>query len=202
MGADDAALFVKALRADRRVGKITLIGHSEGSLVAMLAAERAPVDAFVSLAGAGRPAAVILRDQLKNNLTDSALLSKADAILTSLERGERVADVPNELATLFRASVQGYLISWFKVDPADQLRKLPTGKILVVQGSTDIQIGLVDAERLASARPDARLLVVDGMNHVLKAADTSAASQKDAYGNPNLPVVPELVRELTQFAKP
>lgn len=202
MGAADAALFVDRLRADPRVSKITIVGHSEGSLVAILAAARSPVDAYISLAGAGRPIAQVLREQLAKNLTDAALLAKANAILDSLAGGHTVADVPKELFALFRPSVQGYLISWMKHDPAADLAALVVPSVLVVQGSTDIQVPVADAQRLAASRPDAKLLVIDGMNHVLKAADASNASQQDAYTNPELPLVPELVRALVAAAGP
>jgi pimeloyl-ACP methyl ester carboxylesterase len=200
MGAADAALFVDRLRADPRVSKITIVGHSEGSLVAILAAARSPVDAYVSLAGAGRPSAQVLREQLAKNLTDAALLAKANTILDSLASGHTVADVPKELLALFRPSVQGYVISWMKHDPAADLAALAVPSVLVVQGSTDIQIAVADAQRLAASRPDAKLLVIDGMNHVLKAADASNASQRDAYTNPALPLVPELVSALVAAA--
>ena len=100
MGADDAVLLVTKLRADPRVGAVTIIGHSEGSLVGMLAAERVPVDGFVSLAGAGRPIAEILREQLVKAVKDPTLLAKANAIIASLVAGNTVSDVPKELAVL------------------------------------------------------------------------------------------------------
>jgi fermentation-respiration switch protein FrsA (DUF1100 family) len=196
MGADDAALLVTKLRADPRVGAITIIGHSEGSLVGMLAAERVPVDGFVSLAGAGRPIAEILRDQLAKGLKDPALLTKANAIIASLVAGNTVGDVPKELAALFRPSVQPYLISWMKYDPTTELARIATPSVLIAHGTTDIQVPITDAQRLAAARPSAKLLVIEGMNHVLKAADASNAAQQDAYTNPSLPVVPELVTGL------
>jgi fermentation-respiration switch protein FrsA (DUF1100 family) len=202
MGADDAALLVTKLRADARVGKITIIGHSEGSLVGMLAAERAPVDGFVSLAGAGRPIADILREQLAKGLKDPALLAKANAILASLAAGTTVGDVPKELSALFRPSVQPYLISWMKYDPASELARIDAASVLVAHGTTDIQVPTSDAQRLAAARPSAKLLVIQGMNHVLKAADASNASQQDAYTNPSLPVMPELVTALVETATP
>lgn len=196
MGADDAALLVTKLRADPRVGAVTIIGHSEGSLVGMLAAERVPVDGFVSLAGAGRPIAEILREQLVKAVKDPTLLAKANAIIASLVAGNTVSDVPKELAALFRPSVQPYLISWMKYAPAIEVARIATPSVLIAHGSTDIQVPITDAQRLAAARPSATLLVIEGMNHVLKAADTSNASQQDAYTNPSLPVVPELVTAL------
>ena len=200
MYADDAVLFVKALRADARVGAITIAGHSEGSLLGMLAAEKEPVDGYASLAGAGRPIAEVLREQLAKNITDATLLGQANAILASLEKGQTVSDVPPSLLALFRPSVQPYLISWMKIDPSVEITKLATKRILVAQGTTDIQVDVADAQKLAAARPDAELLLVEGMNHVLKAADASMASQKDAYTNPSLPIVPALVDALAGVA--
>jgi pimeloyl-ACP methyl ester carboxylesterase len=202
MGADDAALFVEALRADPRVGPITIVGHSEGSLVGMLAAARAPVDAYASVAGAGRPIAEVLREQLAKNLGDATLLAQANAILDSLAKGQTVADVPSALQALFRPSVQGYLISWMAYDPADEIARLGTRRLLVAQGTTDIQVDVEDARRLSAARPDAALLLVEGMNHVLKAADASSASQNAAYTDPSRPIVPELVTALASLASP
>jgi pimeloyl-ACP methyl ester carboxylesterase len=198
MGADDAALLVTQLRADPRVGTITIIGHSEGSLVGMLAAERAPVDGFVSLAGAGRPIADILREQLAKGVKDPALLAKANAIIAALAGGDTVGDVPKELAAIFRPSVQPYLISWMKYDPATELARISAASVLIAHGTTDIQVPITDAQRLAAARPSAKLLVIQGMNHVLKAADASNASQQDAYTNPSLPLVPALVTALVE----
>jgi hypothetical protein len=40
------------------------------------------------------------------------------------------------------------------------------------------------------------------MNHVLKMADTSAAAQKDAYTNPDLPLSPKLVSDVVSFVAP
>jgi fermentation-respiration switch protein FrsA (DUF1100 family) len=96
--------------------------------------------------------------------------------------------------------VQGYLISWMSLDPAREIASLATKDVLIVQGTTDIQIDVADAQRLAAARPDATLALIDGMNHVLKKADATSASQKDAYTNPSLPLVPELVDEVAHLA--
>ena len=52
--ATDAADWLRLLRTDRRFSKIVVVGHSEGSLVGMLASREAGADGFVSLAGAGR----------------------------------------------------------------------------------------------------------------------------------------------------
>lgn len=194
---DDAAAWVELLAEDDRFRGVTIAGHSEGALIGMLAAQRSPADAFVSLAGPGRPAADLLREQLAVRL-EGPLLAEADAILDSLERGEEVAEVSPELYDLFRPSVQPYLLSWFAYDPAAILARLAVPSA-IVQGTTDIQVGVLDAERLAAAAPEAQEMIIEGMNHVLKAAKLEEASQWQAYFDPSLPVVPELLDGLVEW---
>lgn len=194
---DDAAAWVELLAEDERFRGVTIAGHSEGALIGMLAAQRSPADAFVSLAGPGRPAEELLREQLAVRLT-GPLLAEADAILDSLAVGEEVAEVSPELYDLFRPSVQPYLLSWFAYDPAAILAQLDVPSA-IVQGTTDIQVGIIDAERLASAAPASQVRIIEGMNHVLKAAELEEASQWQAYFDPSLPVVPELLDGLVEW---
>jgi uncharacterized protein len=190
---DDAAGWLRKLHADGRFSTIIVAGHSEGSLIGMVAAQRAPADAFVSLDGAGRPIAVVLREQLKPKLTPQ-LYATSDAIITSLQNGESVAAVPPELMLLFRPSVQPYLISWFKYDPAVEIAKLRI-PVTIVQGTADAQVTMADAQALHNAAPSSRLVVVQGMNHVLKHAPdvSSQAAILKAYQDPSLPVEPQVV---------
>lgn len=197
---DDAAAWIQQLRADKRFSKIVVAGHSEGSLVGMIAAQRATPDAFVSLEGAGRPAAIVIREQLKPQLPPD-LYARADEILAQLEHGNTVANTPPELDVLFRASVQPYLISWFKYDPATEIAKLRV-PITIVQGTADVQVTMADAQALHRGAPNARFIVIDGMNHVLKyAPDTSSpAAIAKGYDDPSLPVDPHVVEAIYQTA--
>jgi fermentation-respiration switch protein FrsA (DUF1100 family) len=61
--------------------------------------------------------------------------------------------------------VQPYLISWFRYDPAEVLEDLGL-PLLLVHGTADAQAAS-GAQRLRAARPDARLLLVEGMDHAL-----------------------------------
>ena len=153
--ADDAAAWIKKLRADKRFTKVAVLGHSEGSLVGILAAKQAPYDALISVAGAGRGLEAVLHDQLKTKLP-AELDSKATAILAELEAGRTVADVPAPLMALFRPSVQPYLMSWLKYDPAKEIAGLSV-PILVVQGTTDLQVSVDDAKLLSGGNQLATL---------------------------------------------
>lgn len=187
----DLTLWMDAVRAQDDFGDLTLLGHSEGALIASVASSSSAPEHLISLAGAGRPAADVLREQL-SQWPDGPLLDEALAIIEQLELGNTVENVSPELDPLFRPSVQPYLISWFAYDPAEVLSEL-TVPSLIAAGTTDIQIPVNDAALLAAARPDAQLCIIEGMNHVLKEATLDPVSQAQAYNDPSLPVVPELI---------
>ncbi len=199
--SDDVILWVKWLRADKRFGRVGFIGHSEGSLVGSLAAE-AKFDAFVSLCGAGRPFGTVIREQLKKNLPKEKF-EAADAVLKELEAGREVKETPKDLAALFRPSVQPYLISMLKPDPAAELAKLKC-PVLIVSGTTDIQVTEADSKALLAAKKEASGVRLKEMNHVLKEVVGTALLVQDAsYKNPELPLHPKLIGELAGFfAKP
>ncbi len=194
---DDAAGWVAQLRQDKRFSRIVIAGHSEGSLVGMLAARKARADAFVSLAGPARGIDVVLAEQLKSKLPPP-LLAQSERILASLKDGKTVADVPPELAMLYRASVQPYMISWMRYTPSTVLATL-TMPILVVQGGADIQVAPAEGPALSGANPAARLVAIEDMNHVLKMVGKDTALQQKSYASPELPVSAQLVAALSEF---
>lgn len=194
---NDLAAWLDFARRDERFERIVLAGHSEGALIATLAAAEHPVDGLVLIAGAGRPAPAVLREQLQRNLP-AALFSQAATIIDELEADRTVADPPQQLAALFRPSVQPYLISWFNAEPAASLADVEC-PVLIVQGTTDLQITIADAESLAAANPEARLVIIEGMNHVLKDVSGDLTAQMASYGDPNLPLNERLVEEIRSF---
>lgn len=196
--AADAEGWIRRLRSDPRFSTVTVAGHSEGSLVGMIAARRAGADAFVSVAGAARRASDLLRDQLRPQLP-AELALRSDSILAALEAGRTVPSPP-ELAILYRPSVQPYLVSWFRYTPAQELARLRI-PVLVTQGTTDIQVTPADARALHAALPASRLLLVDGMNHVLKDVPADRTRQIASYSDPSLPVVPRLIEEVAAFVR-
>ena len=191
---DDAVLWGRKLRADPRFSSLTFVGHSEGSLIGMVAARKVGADAFVSLAGAGRNVREILLEQVKPQLPPE-LFKATEDILNQLAAGATVENVPPALHLLFRPSIQPYMISWLRYDPAKELVALSV-PVLIAQGTTDIQAKAEDARLLAKANPAAKLLLVEGMNHVLKAVPNDRDKQIASYGDPTLPVVPDLVKEI------
>jgi len=196
---EDAAAWIRYLREDGRFDQVVVLGHSEGSLIGMVAARTGKADGFVSVAGPGRPAAQLLRDQLKEQLP-SPLREESFSYLDSLEAGRTVEVTSPMLASLFRPSVQPYMISWFRYDPTAELRKL-TVPVLVLQGSNDLQVPESDARLLHEALPASRLVVIRSMNHILKSSPSEPMANYATYLDPALPLAPGLVSALVDFVR-
>jgi pimeloyl-ACP methyl ester carboxylesterase len=195
---EDAQLWVEYIHRQHPNVPIVIVGHSEGALIGAAAAQHPRVAKYVSIAGAGQPIDVILREQLKSQ--PNIVLSSATPILDSLLKGEKVENVPPFLMALFRPSVQPYMISWFAYDPAKQIAKIDK-PVLIVQGTTDIQVSTNNAQILASAAPMAQISIIEGMNHILKSAEADRAANMATYTQADLPLEPKLIDIIANFVK-
>lgn len=193
----DVVAWAHKLQADPRFGPVILIGHSEGALIASLAANEAGASAVIILAGSGRPIADVLREQLAQRLS-AAQLARGNSLLDRLQAGQTSLDVPTPLREVFRPTVQPYLISLFRQDPATAFSRLQV-PALIVQGRNDVQVEVDDAKRLKAAKPDAELVLIDGMNHMLRISPRAMSEQRDSYSNPDLPLAHELGERIVAF---
>lgn len=195
-GVSDAVGWLHQLQEDPRFSERVLIGHSEGSLLGMLACQTALVDKYVSLAGAGQNASDILKEQLGKQ--SASLLEEAMPFFEKLEKGEMVSEVPFSLLSIFRPSVQPYIISWIKYDPKAEIAKLAI-PILLIHGTTDIQLKVTEAELLLEGNSKGQLHLIEGMNHILKTADEAYLPNLQTYSNPDLPLAEGLIDVLAEF---
>lgn len=193
----DAQAWGQKLKTDRRLGQLILLGHSEGALVASLAAEKAGAAAVISVAGTGRPVDIVLREQLQDRLPPP-LMQRANLLIDEIKAGKTDNDVPAELEVVFRPSVQPYLISLFRQDPAAAFGNLQM-PALIIQGTHDIQVGVGDAQLLKDAKPDAHLALIEGMNHVLRIVPKDMDRQLASYKNPKLPLATEISSQIVRF---
>ena len=191
----DAKAWMDMLKKDVRFSKVIIAGHSEGSLIGMIAA-LGKADGFISIAGGGKSADRILKDQLATQ--PPMIKDPSYRIIDSLVEGKTVKEVNPMLFSLFRPSVQPYMISWFKYSPVAEIAKLSI-PVLIVQGTHDLQITTTDAEALAAAKPTAKLVVIQKMNHVLKIIAGGQAENGASYNNPSLPISEELVSVVADF---
>ncbi|WP_412071981.1 alpha/beta fold hydrolase, partial [Pseudomonas fluorescens] len=116
----------------------------------------------------------------------------------TLKAGRTDDNVPPQLQVIFRPSVQPYLISLFRQDPAAAFAKLHM-PALIIQGSNDIQVGVDDARLLKAAKPDAELALIDGMNHVMRIVPNDVKRQLASYKDPQLPLAAELGSRILRF---
>ncbi len=195
---NDAVRWADTLRRSGRFGKQVIAGHSEGSLIGMLAAGEAPVQGFISLAGPGRGIDDILKDQLAG-LPDS-LKKQADEGIDKLKKGEEVARPHPMLMSILRPSVQPYMISWMRYRPTETLKKLRI-PVLIIQGERDLQVPASEAKLLKDALPTARLVLFGEMNHILKDSPADQGGNMATYMNPDLPLTPGLTTAIEKFVK-
>jgi len=202
--AEDAKGWIELLSQDNRFSEIIVIGHSEGSLIGMIACENNPkASKFISLAGGGRFCDEILKEQLSPKLIgQQGIRNKIWHYIDELKQGKLLENVPKDLYVLFRPSLQPYWISVFKYNPQEEIAKL-TIPVLILQGDLDVQISELDAELLHEAYPTAKKVIIENMDHTLKNSESTDMEEqfKNNYTNPKSEISTELVKEIVGFVK-
>ncbi len=192
----DAIGWINMLRKTKGVKAVFIAGHSEGSLIGMLAAQKTKTRGYISIAGPARSADEIIVEQLGRMAPQ--LRSMADSLLKRLKNGGKLDSVPPNLYFLLRPSIQPYIKNWINYSPCAELKKLkiPT---LIIQGTTDIQVATKESEQLAVCQPKASLKIIEGMNHVLKTSGNDLKENKATYTNPVLPLSDHLIETISTF---
>ncbi|MFV8334179.1 alpha/beta hydrolase [Flavobacterium sp. GSP14] len=194
---NDAKAVFTYFKNQKKYNKIIIAGHSEGSLIGMIAANN-NADAFISIAGPGRTIDAVVVEQIEKQ----APFLKEE-VLKNFEilKSGKTFELQNEmLASIFRPSVQPYMISWLKYNPQDEIKKLkiPT---LLLNGTKDLQVSVGEAELLKKSKPDAELVIIDAMNHVFKEIKGDTSENMKSYNDPNLPISAQLLNTITRFIK-
>jgi hypothetical protein len=201
--AADANLWAAEARARTGAPCAWLAGHSEGALVALIAAQTGKdICGLILIAGPGRPLGAVIREQLQANPGNAPYLDEAFRVLSELEAGRKadISRLPPAFGSIFHPAIQDYMINLLAKDPA-RLAAAYGGPILILQGTTDLQVGLEDAKALEAAQPSAKLVLLDGVNHVLKTAPADRAANMAAYSDPKLPLADGVVAAVADFIK-
>lgn len=193
---EDVKAIVEYFKTEDAYGKIIIAGHSEGALIGTLAAQEAQVDAFISLAGAGRSIDEIIVEQLAKQSAE--LSENARQAFDEISAKGKTNNYNPYLESIFRPSVQPYIASWMKYDPAEEIAKLDI-PVLIVNGSFDIQVDTVDAEILHKAHPGAKLEIIKNMNHIFREINGDNLENTKAYNESHRPLHPELIPLLIDF---
>lgn len=196
---EDAVAWGKKLQADRRFSSVIIIGHSEGSLIAMLATPLIPAAKVVSIAGLGFPAVEGIVRQVRAGMpADQA--AQVESALARVARGEEPGVYPPAMVGLFHPNVLPYLRSWFPYDPRVAASRVGA-PLLVVQGLHDFQALEEDARAIAAANPQATLRLIAGMNHVLKQSPPGRLEQVPVYSDSTIAVDTTLIETISAFVR-
>ena len=203
--AADAHAWAASIRQATGAKCVWLLGHSEGSLVALAAAQRPDgICGVISVSGMGRRLGNVMREQLRSNPANAPILDAALGAIDALEAGQAVdaEALPAPLQPLFNASVQPFIRDLMAHDPVRLAAALKV-PLLIVQGDKDIQVTVEDARALAAAQPKAKLAILPGVNHVLKVpASDDRPANVATYGDPSLPLAPSVAEAVAAFVTP
>ena len=191
---DDALALARYLRDSGKFSRVIVIGHSEGGLVAILTARRAPIDRLVLLATAARRQGDLLKAQLEKQLAPDAFKPIARAI-DAIMSGQIVDPLPPGLA--IPPSMQPGIASAFSEDPIAPL-KLIEAPTMIVAGGRDRQIARLDFLALGAASPAAKTLWLPDMNHVLVDV-TDEADDMAAYNQAERALDPAMIDAVADF---
>jgi uncharacterized protein len=191
---EDAVALVNYLRSSGKFSQVIVAGHSEGGLVAILAARRVPVDRLVLLVTAARRQGDLVKAQLEKKLSPDRLEPIVKAI-DAMMAGQIVDPPPQGLA--IPPSMQPGIASAFAEDPIDPL-KLIDRPTLIIGGGRDLQVARLDFIALSAASPLAKTAWLPDMNHVLVDV-TDEDDNLTAYNQPERPLDTALVDSVANF---
>jgi len=174
---------------------IYIIGHSQGSLVGMLAANHG-ADGFISIAGVAQPIDNIVTEQIEK--TYPIFSKDANRIFSTLRKGKKTSNYPAELASIFNKEIQDFMINWMQYNPVDEIKKLKI-PILILQGEKDLQVEIKEAIQLNKAVPQSKLEIIELMNHVLVSIDGDNLENSKSYNEPKRKISKNLIEYIIDF---
>ena len=177
-----------------------LIGHSEGSLIAMMAEGEGQICGLVLLTV---PGYVVSEELVQQMVRFSFGTADADALRNGMEaliEGRPIsdADLPPTLRQMLPEEVRGFAAELFATDPAALLADT-TGPVMAVHGTADIQISAEGLPRLHEAREGVLFVTLAGMSHMLKTEELGSDGLYQSYIDPSLPLHPDLVPPMVDF---
>ncbi|TVZ59055.1 hypothetical protein NA63_1579 [Flavobacteriaceae bacterium MAR_2010_105] len=191
----DAISVIEYFKNTNSYSKIVVIGHSQGSLVGMLAAKD-KVDGFISLAGAGQPIDQVIIEQIDK--TAYIYTEDAKKAFNIMRSGKTTSEYPPQLSSIFDISIQPFMMNWMKYNPKDEIATLDM-PILIINGTKDLQVSTEEAQSLKNASPNAQFKLIANMNHVLFIIEGDDLENSKSYNESFRPISPELVSTITDF---
>ncbi|MBP2832243.1 alpha/beta hydrolase [Aquimarina sp. U1-2] len=192
---EDARSIVKYFRKNKSYTKIMILGHGQGSLIGMLAAKDL-ADGVISIAGNGESIDQVIVKQISKQAPG---LDKSAAVaFQQLKDNGRATNYEPALESIFRYDLQPFMKSWIKYDPSLEISTLEM-PLLLIHGDKDIQVEMVQAEKLKEATPNADLLIINNMNHILKEIKGGRLENQKSYNESWRKIMPEVLSGIANF---
>ncbi|MEN1760376.1 alpha/beta hydrolase [Anoxynatronum sibiricum] len=212
---EDILTLADYLKAHPKVGKVILLGHSEGCTLIAAANAKCPMDGLVFLAGGAESlndAVKRQRDLVSQEMRHMKGLKGALIRLTkAYNKVEKQAQKFNVkiLATkkpVIRIQLQKMNARWYRehllYDVFEDLAKV-TCPALAINGSTDVQVTPEKALELGNyVKGPAEAHVIEGMNHLLKENSKQASLLhiiKEYRADMDKPLHPELKERIADW---
>lgn len=189
----DAKKVISYFKKNQQFSSIIIIGHSQGSLVGMLASDEA--NKYISLAGASTPIDSVIIDQVTKQ---APFLSKiVDQHFKELKQTGSIKTVNPMLMSILAPQNHKFINSWLEYNPSKEIEKIqiPT---LIINGTKDFQVETTHTKALQKAQPNAKLVIINDMNHILKHI-TKPQDNQNSYFSPDFPLSKELVETIVDF---
>ena len=174
---------------------IIIAGHSQGSLVGLLATE-AGVNGFISLAGAGNPIDQIILEQITK--TAPFFTDDTKRVLETLKSGKTTTDFPPALASIFNLEIQPFMMNWMEYNPHERIEDLEI-TVLLINGTKDLQVSVMEAQLLKDHKADAELVIIENMNHLLFEINGDDLVNTKSYNELNHPIMSQVIEVMLNF---
>ena len=194
---NDAKDVITYFSSKAEFSKLYIAGHSQGSLVGMLAIDE-KIDGFISLEGAGQNIGDVIVDQINN--TARQYVEDTRKVVKKLKAGQTTTNFPQALQAMFNLETQPFMISWMAYNPTEIIASIKQ-PVLIVNGTKDLQVSAEEAKLLANAREDTSIRIIDNMNHVLFTIEGDKLENSKSYGESFRPINPELIESIVLFIK-
>jgi len=193
----DAISVLNYFKLKDNFNKVYIIGHSQGSLVGILAAKEG-ADGFISLSGAGKTIDEVIIDQI--NKTAPMFTKDAERVFSILKKGDTTEDYPIALASIFNKEVQPFMTSWMQYNPQEEIKKLQI-PILIINGSKDLQVSVEEANLLKEAVKNAQIEIIEKMNHILVPIEGNNLENSKSYNESFRTLSLKLIDAIVKFIK-
>jgi len=194
----DAISVIEYFKKTNAYSKIYVIGHSQGSLVGMLAAKDR-VNGFISLSGAGQSIDKVIIDQVQK--TAPMYTPDTKRVFDIMRQGKTTPDYPPALSSIFNIEIQPFMMNWMQYNPQDVIKSLDM-PILIINGTKDLQVSVEEANLLKAASQHANLKIVDKMNHVLFIIEGDDLENAKSYNESARSLSQDVITAILDFIKP